>query len=193
MFGFILQLSVELFHRLQQGIYMLEVMIVRHATSHVLPDFLLRVQFWRVGWQPFKLNPVSVLLQQLENGFCLMRLVIVHKENNSPLWMSRQSIGSRNGSQQSPESNVVPTLMDHRHRLSCDGVHCTPVPALRCTHAGRQNDSLLSNARPTAGDRWEQTHLGRISKQKDLFWTGLSFPVSDLFFSLQPGQGLAYA
>jgi hypothetical protein len=52
---------------------------------------------------------------------------------------------------------------------------------------------LSSNARPAAGDRREQAHFGRVSKEKDLFWAGLSFPVSDLFFSLRRDPGPAYA
>jgi len=172
---------------------MLEVVIVRHAPSHVLPDVLLSVQLRRVGWQPFKLNPVFVLLQQPENGPRLVRLVVVDKEDDLAFRMSSQIIGSRNSCQQSPKANIVPPLMNHGHRFACDGVHCTPVPTFCRTHTGCEDDPLPSNARPAAGDRREQAHLGRVSEEKDLFWTGLSFSVSDLFFSLRRGQGPAYA
>jgi hypothetical protein len=187
------ELSVELLHRLQQRIHMLEVMVVCHTPSHVAPDILLRIQFWRVGWQPFELNPVTVLLQQPRNGFRLVRLVVVDKEHHLALRVSRQFIGPRNSSQQSPKPHAVATSMDDRHRLAGDRIHCAPVPALRHMHARCQNDPLLTDARPAARDRWEQAHLGRISQEKDPLWAGLSFPVRNLLFSLRRGQGLAYA
>ena len=172
---------------------MLKVVIVRHAPSHMLPDVLLGVQLRGVGRQLFQLNPVVVLLQQPENGFGLVRFVVVDKENDFALRVCRQIIGSRNGCQQAPKSNIVPTRMEHRYRLAGNGVHRPPGPALRRMHTGGQDDPLASNARPAAGDRRKQAHLGRISEEQDAFCIGLSFPLSDLFFSLRPSQGLAYA
>lgn len=187
------QLLVKLFHRLQQGVHMFKVMIMRHAPSHVPPDVFLWIQFGRVGWQPFKLNPVLVLLQQVANSFCFVRPVIVDIENDLALRMSRQLTSSRNGSQQTPKPNIVATMVDHRYRLACDRVHGTPVPALGCTHTGCQNDSLLADARPAASDCRKQTHLGRICKEENLLRAGFGLVISNAFFSLRRDPGLACA
>ena len=42
--------------------------------------------------------------------------------------------------------------------------------------------TLLSNARPAAGDRRKQAHLARISEEGNLFWADLGLQVSDPFF-----------
>lgn len=69
----------------------------------------------------------------------------------------------------------------------------TEVPALGCTHTGCQNDSLLADARPAAGDCREQTYLGRICKEQDLLRAGLGFVLSNAFFSLRRDPSLACA
>ena len=83
--------------------------------------------------------------------------------------------------------------MDHIHSLSGDGVNSAPIPPLRRSHTWSQDDPLLANGCPAASDGWKRTYLSRVSEEENQVWSGLSFQLSDAFFSLRKGQDLAYA
>ena len=179
-------------YSLQQGIYSLKVVIMCHTASHILPDILLRVQLWRVGRQPLDLNLVPMPLQQLVDTFCLMCFVIVDEQNNLAFWVRRQIIGPRNGGEQSPETHIVATAMNHMHASTGDRINGAPIPPLCCSHTWCEDGPLLANGCPTTSDGWKRTYLGRISEEENQVWSGLRFQFSDVFFSLQRGQNLAY-
>ena len=119
--------------------------------------------------------------------------VIVNKQDHFALRMSRQLIGSRDGGQQASEPNVVAAAMNHMHRLAGDWVDSAPIPAFRGSHTGCQDDALLSNGRPAAGDGWQQAHFGGVSEQKDKRWANLALQISNPFFSPRPAQDPACA
>lgn len=168
-------------------------MVMCHAASHILPDILLRIQLWGVGRQPLDLDLVSMPLQQLLDAFRFMGFVIVNEKNNLAFRMGRQIVGSRNGSQQPPEAHIVAPLVDHVHSSSGDGVNGAPIPPFCRPRTWCQNSPLLANGCPATGDSWKRTYLGRVSEEKNRVWSGLSFQLSDAFFSLRKGLDLAYA
>jgi hypothetical protein len=170
-----------------------KVIVVRHAASHILPDILLRIQLWRVGRQPFEPDLVTMSLQQLLDTFRLMRSVVVNEQNDPAFWMGRQIVRSRDGGQQSPEAHIVALVVNHMHSSSGDGINSTPIPALCRPHTRCQDGPLLTYGRPTPGDGWKRTYLGRVSEKENQVRPGLSFQLSDTFFSLRRGQDLAYA
>ena len=176
----------------QYNLQLLEVMVVRYASPHMLPDIFLGIQLRGVGWQPFDSDLMPVFLQQLANRFGLVRLVVVHKQDHLAFWMIGQLVGPRDGGQQMSEANVVAPVMNHMHCLTSDWINSSPVPTLRCSHAGRQDHSLLANFRPAAGDGSKQTHLGRVCEKDDQLSAGLGLQFNDSFFSPQRGQSLAY-
>jgi hypothetical protein len=172
---------------------MLKVMVMCHAASHILPDILLRIQLWRVGRQPLDLDLVIMPLQQLLDTFRFMRFVIVNEQNNLALWMSRQIVGSRDGGQQPPEAHIIAPVVDHVHSSSGDGINGTPIPPLCRPHTRCQDGPLLANGGPATGDGWKRAYLGGVSEEENQVRSDLSFQLSDAFFSLRKGQGLAYA
>lgn len=176
-----------------QCIHFFKVVIVGHAPAHMLPDIFLRVQFWRVRRQPLNLDLMIMLLQHTMNDLGIMSSVIVHEQRQRALRMSRQFISARDRCQQTAEADIVATPMDHLHGLSGYRIDSTPIPVLACPHARRQDDPLLANARPAAGDGGQQAQLGRITKQQDVLCICLRLQISDFFFSPRPVQDLAYA
>lgn len=189
----VLQLPMELYHSIKQSVQMLEVMVVRHASPHVLPDIFLGIEFRCIGWQPFELDLMSVRFQQPLHNLRAMGFVIVDEQNHPALRMGWQLICPGDGGQQSPKTYIVATMMNHVDRPASDDINSAPVPALGRSHPGRQNDTLLSNRHPTPRDSRKQTHFSRVSEKKDEFWSGLSFQFTDSFFSLQRVQDPAYA
>ena len=170
----------------------LKVVVVCHTASHIPPDVLLRIQLWRVGRQPLDLDLVIMPLQQLLDAFRLMRFVIVNEQNDSTFWMRRQIVGSRDGGQQPPEAYIVAPAVDHMHSSSGDGINGTPNPPLCRPHTRCQDGPLFANGCPAPGDGWKRTYLGRVSEEENQVRSGLSFQLSDMFFSLRRGQDLAY-
>ncbi len=193
MFRITFQLLMELVGCIQQSIHFLEVVVMRHAPAHVLPDVFLRIQLWRVSWQPHHADPVFVLLQQPLNYLGTMGPVIVHKQRHLAFWVSGQLIGARDSCQQTAEAHIVAPRMDHVQRLSGDRIDSSPVPALGSFRSGCQDDPLVTNARPTARDGGQQAQLSRVSQQQDVLWSRLSLQLCDLFFSPRPVQDPAYA
>lgn len=172
---------------------MLKVMVMCHATSHILPDILLGIQLWRVGRQPLDLDAVIVPLQQVLDTLRFMRFVIVDEQNNPTFWIGRQIVGSRDSGQQSSEAHIVAPVVDHIHSPSGDGLNSAPVPPLGCPHTRCQDDPLLANGRPATGDGWKRPDLSRVSEEENQVRSSLSFQLSNAFFSLQGGRDLAYA
>ena len=134
-----------------------------------------------------------MLAQQLLDHLGLVGSVIVYEHNHPALWMGRQLVRPRNGGQQTSEADVVAPRMDYMHSMTRKWVDRSPIPAFLGTHAGRQDDPLLSNGHPAASNRREQTEFGRVAKQQDLFWPGRGSQLTDPFFSLQRVEDLAYA
>jgi len=193
LFRVVLQLLMELFHGIQQRIQLLEVMIVRHVSAHMLPDIFLRVELRRIGWQPFNLDLMSVRFQQLTDNLGAMGFIIINEQNHLALRVRGQLIGPGDGGQQSPKAYIVATTMNHVDCPASDGINGTPVPALRRSHPGRQNNTLLSNTHPATCDGRQQAHFGRISKEENEFWSGLSFQFTNACFSLLRVQDPVYA
>lgn len=193
MFRVIFQLLVELFHGIQQSLQLLEVVIVRYASPHMLPDIFLWVEFRRIGWQPFNLNLMSMRFQQLTDDLGAMGFIIINKQNHLAPRVSRQLIGPGDGGQQSPKADIVAPTVNHVDCPASDGINGTPVPALRRAHPGRQNHTLLANTAPATRDGRKQAHFGRISEQENEFWSGLRFQFTDSFFSQLPVQDPVYA
>ena len=113
---------------------MIEVMVVRTTSPHMLPNVLLWVQLRRVGRQPFELDLLAVLLQQPLNRLRFVCSVVVNKQHHPALWMFWQRIRPRDGCQQTPEAHIVAATMNDVHRPACQRFNSTPVPALGGTH-----------------------------------------------------------
>ena len=81
---------------------------------------------------------------------------------------------------------VVAPLMNNVHCLAGGHVNGTPVPTLLRPHTWRQNEPLLSDFGPTAGDGGHEADLGRIGKEKNQVGTNLVEILKHLFFSQPP-------
>ena len=79
--------------------------------AHLLPNIFLGVQLRCVRRQPLDMDLMVVFFQELADDLGIMSLVIVHKQDDLAHWMSRQLIGSGDGSQQTSEANIIAALV----------------------------------------------------------------------------------
>lgn len=170
-----------------------EVVVMSDAPSHMLPDVLLWVHLRCVSREELDLNPMVMLLQELSHGSCLMGLVIVEEQVHFALRMAGQLVGPRDGRQQSSKANVVAAAMDDVQGLTGQRIDRAKVPALLCPHAWCENHSLLTNASPAAGDRWQCADLRRVAQEHNMILVRQGDQLTEPFFSPPPAQDPAYA
>jgi len=164
-----------------------------NTPAHMTPNIFLRIQLRRVRRQPFDLNLVFVLLQQVLDCLSFVCFVVINEQNHLAFWMRRQVVSPRDSRLQASKSNIVAATMNRMYRPTRDWTDSTPVPPFRSSLAGCQDHTLLSYSRPTASDGRECAHFSRVREQDNEIWPRSGHQFSDLFFSLLPGRDPAYA
>lgn len=127
-------LLMEICQSIQQSVQLLEVMIVRHASPHVLPDIFMGVEVRHMGRQLFNLDLMSARFRRPTSNLRAAGFVIINEQNHHALGVSLQLICPGDGGQRSPKVDNVATAMNHIDCPASDGINGSPVPALRHSH-----------------------------------------------------------
>jgi hypothetical protein len=122
-------------HVFQFGVQILNVLrddVGQGAAFGLIPNILHRIEFRRVGWEPFDLKPRCAILEESSGGGAVSRQAIPHQND----WTAQIPMNMADKSNEIRSPRIVIQEFVVQSQSQCPGRACNGCDCRNCQSAG---------------------------------------------------------